>query len=145
MQKYEEVLNRFKEAEHKIHSLSYSTSMLFWDASTGAPKSGADARSQAVGVLSGFQYQLLVNEQMNEDLNTLMANLDALDEVDRVLVKDAKKEYDKMTKIPMDEFQKYNMLISKSSIVWEDDKAKSDFEMFRRNLTEVIDYLLKFA
>lgn len=145
MHNYEDALNRFKEAEHKIHSLSYSTSMLFWDASTGAPKSGADARSQAIGVLSGFQYQLLVNEQMNEDLNTLMANLEALDEVDRVLVKDVKKEYDKMTKIPMDEFQKYNMLISKSSMVWEDAKAKADFEMFKPYLTEVIDYLLKFA
>lgn len=142
---FEEALNRFREAQHKIKALSYSTSMLFWDASTGAPKSGADARSQAIGVLSGYQYQLMVNAQMEQDLDTLMANLDALDEVNRVLVKDTKKEYDKMTKIPMDDYQKYNMLISKSSMVWEDAKEKSDFEMFKPYLTEVIDYLLKFA
>lgn len=142
---FEEALNRFKEAQHKMKALGYSTSMLFWDASTGAPKSGADVRSQAIGVLSGYQYELMVNDQMDQDLNTLMANLDALNEIDRVIVKDSKKEFDKMTKIPMDEYQKYNMLISKSSMVWEDAKDKSDFEMFKPYLTEVIEYLLKFA
>ncbi len=142
---FEEALNRFKEAQHKIKALNYSTSMLFWDASTGAPKSGADARSQAIGVLSGYQYQMLINPQMEADLDTLMANLDALEEIDRVLVTDAKKEYDKMTKIPMDDFQKYNMLISKSSMVWEGAKENSDFETFKPYLDEVISYLLKFA
>ena len=145
MQNFNDVIERFRETESKLKSLSYATSMLFWDASTGAPKSGADARSQAVGVLSGLGYQMLVNQQMASDLDTLMANLDALDEMNRVLVKDTKKEYDKLTKIPMDDYQKYNMLISKSSMVWEDAKADSDFESFKPYLTQVIDYLLKFA
>ena len=100
MQNFNDVIERFRETESKLKSLSYATSMLFWDASTGAPKSGADARSQAVGVLSGLGYQMLVNQQMASDLDTLMANLDALDEMNRVLVKDTKKEYDKLTKIP---------------------------------------------
>lgn len=145
MTQMETALSRFKEALHKIKALNYSSSMLFWDASTGAPKSGADARSQAIGVLSGYQYQLMVNPQMDEDLNVLMANLTALNEQDRVMVMDTKKEYDKMTKIPMDEFQKFNMLISKSSMVWEKAKEQSDFQLFKPYLTEVIDYLLKFA
>ena len=96
MQNFNDVIERFRETESKLKSLSYATSMLFWDASTGAPKSGADARSQAVGVLSGLGYQMLVNQQMASDLDTLMANLDALDEMNRVLVKDTKKEYDKL-------------------------------------------------
>lgn len=145
MSNYNEALNRLKEAQHKMKAFGYSTSMLFWDASTGAPKSGADVRSQAIGVLSGYQYELLVNEQMKADLNLLMQHLDQLTEIDAVIVKDTQKEFDKLTKIPMDEFQKYNMLTSKSSMVWEEAKEKSDFEMFKPYLTEVIDYLLKFA
>ena len=145
MTHYEEALNRLNEALHKIKAFDYSTSMLFWDASTGAPKSGADARSQAIGVLSGYQYQLLINEQMAKDLDLLMMNLPALDELNQVLVTDTKKEFDKLTKIPMDEFQKFNMLISKSAMVWEGAKENSDFEMFKPYLTEVVEYLLKFA
>ena len=145
MTHYEAALNRLNEALHKIKAFDYSTSMLFWDASTGAPKSGADARSQAIGVLSGFQYQLLINDQMAEDLSVLLENYSELDEMNQVLVSDTKKDYDKLTKIPMEEFQKYNMLISKSAMVWEDAKDKSDFEMFKPYLTEVVDYLLKFA
>ena len=79
MEKFEDALNRFKETQHKITALGYSTSMLFWDASTGAPKSGSDARSKAVGVLSGFQHKLLVNSEMEADLNCLLENLDALE------------------------------------------------------------------
>lgn len=145
MEHIEAARKRLKLAQDKIKAFSYSTSMLFWDASTGAPKSGADARSQAIGVLSGYQYELLVNDQMAQDLDVLMANLDALDEMDRVIVEDTKKEFDKMTKIPMEEYQKYNMLVSKSSMVWEQAKEKSDFEMFKPYLTEIVDYLLKFA
>jgi carboxypeptidase Taq len=145
MVKFEDALNRFKETQQKITALGYSTSMLFWDASTGAPKSGSDARSKAVGVLSGFQHKLLVNPEMEADLNCLLENLDALDATYRTMVVDSKKEYDKMTKIPLDDYQKYNVLISKSAMVWEDAKEKSDFEMFKPYLTEVIDYLLKFA
>lgn len=145
MNHHEDPLKRLTEALSKIKAFNYATSMLFWDASTGAPKSGADARSQAIGVLSGYQYQLLVNDQMAEDLNLLMDSLSELDEMHRVLVADTKKEYDKLTKIPMDEFQKYNMLISKSAMVWEDAKADSNFEMFKPYLSEVVDYLLKFA
>lgn len=138
-------IHRFKEAQGKIKALNYATSMLFWDASTGAPKSGADARSKSIGTMSGFLYQLTVNDQLDQDLTLLMANLETLDEITSVSVKEAKKEYDKLTKIPMDEFQAYNELISKSAMVWEDAKEKSDFKMFEPYLEKVINYLLKFA
>ncbi len=142
---FEDALRRFKDAQQKMNALGYASSMLFWDASTGAPKSGSDARSHAIGVLSGFQHGLLINPEMDADLTCLMENLDGLDAIDRAMVVDSKKEYDKMTKIPLDEYQKYNVLISKSSMVWEDAKEKSDFGHFKPYLSEVIDYLLKFA
>lgn len=141
----EKALNRFKEALGKSLAVSYAQAILFWDASTGAPKSGADARSNAVGTISGFTYELLINEQMAKDLDTLMNGLDQLDEIDRVMVKKAKKDYDKLTKIPMDEYQKYNALIAKSAMVWEESKENSDFKSFEPYLKQVIDYLLKFA
>lgn len=143
--KMNEALHRFKASVAKLKALNYATSMLFWDASTGAPKSGADARSKSIGTMSGFIYELVVNDQVKTDLDLLIQHLDELDEMDRVSVTDAKKEYDKMTKIPMDEFQSYNELISKSAMVWEEAKEKSDFEMFKPYLDQVINYLLKFA
>ena len=138
-------LHRFKESQSKIKALDYATSMLFWDASTGAPKSGSDARSKSIGVLSGFVYEQVVNEQVEEDFKILISNLEKLDEVDRVSIEDSKKEYDKLTKIPKDEFQAYNELISKSAMVWEDAKESSDFKMFEPYLNQIIKYLLKFA
>jgi carboxypeptidase Taq len=142
---FQEALKRFKEAQTKIMALQYASSMMFWDSTTGAPKSGADARSRAVGTLSGFSYELLVNKQMQDDLKELVSGLDSLDEMNKVMVREAQKEYDKLTKIPMDEFQKYHALVSKASMVWEDAKAKSDFEMFKPYLTQIIDYKRKFA
>lgn len=141
----EQALIRFKASTQKSLALNYASSIMFWDASTGAPKSGSDTRSQAIGTLSGFEYEMLVNPEMAADLELLMANLETLDEVDRVSVSETKKAYDKLTKIPMDDYQKYSALISKSAMVWEESKEKSDFESFKPYLSQVIDYLLKFA
>ncbi len=140
-----EALERFKQAQEQIIALNYATSILFWDASTGAPKSGADKRSTSIGTMSGFNYKLMVNDQMDRDLNFLMQNLDALTEMDRVLVSNTKKEYDKMTKIPMEDYQKFSALTSKASMVWEKAKETADFKLFEPYLEEIISYLLKFA
>ncbi len=138
-------LDRLKKAFEKMKALDYASSIMFWDASIGAPRSGADARSHAIGTLSGYSYELVASEQMGKDLDELTAKLDELDELDRLLVKRAKKEYDKLTKIPMEDFQAFNMLTSKASTVWEEAKEKSDFPMFQPYLEKGIDYLLKFA
>lgn len=140
-----EALERFKLAQDQIIALNYATSILFWDASTGAPKSGADKRSASIGTMSGFNYKLMVNDQMDADLNFLMENLDALSEIDRVTVVNTKKEYDKMTKIPMEDYQKYSALTSKASMEWEKAKETADFKLFEPYLEEIISYLLKFA
>lgn len=142
---FEMALKRFKEQMEKSMALAYASSILFWDASTGAPKSGADARSKAIGTVSGFSYEMLVNENMEKDLQVLLANRASLSELDRVLVEEAKKDFDKLTKIPQADYQGYNALISKSAMVWEDAKEKSDFQCFKPYLKEVIDYLLRFA
>ncbi|MBM7562228.1 carboxypeptidase M32 [Fusibacter tunisiensis] len=141
----EQALERFKAAQEQMMAMNYATSILFWDASTGAPKSGADKRSTSIGTMSGFMYKLLVNETMDADLNLLTNHLDALSDVDRVRVVDTKKEYDKLTKIPMEAYQKYSALTSKASMIWEEAKENADFKLFEPYLEEIVSYLLKFA
>ncbi|MFO7637244.1 MAG: carboxypeptidase M32 [Clostridia bacterium] len=141
----QKALARFQEAQSKLLALQYASAMLFWDATTGAPKSGADARSRAIGTLSGFSYGLLVNDQVRQDLVTLEQETDSLDEQTRVMVRKARKEFDKLTKIPMDEFQRYHALVSKASMVWEEAKEKSDFNLFKPYLNQIVDTLRKFA
>lgn len=141
----EEALNRLKSVLSKTSALNYASSIMFWDASTGAPRSGSDKRSNAVGVISGFEYETFINDQMAQDLDLLMANLESLDPIEQLNVKKIKKNYDQMTKIPADEYQAFSALLSKSAMVWEEAKEEADFNKFKPYLEQVVGYLLKFA
>jgi carboxypeptidase Taq len=140
-----EALNRFRAAEEKSKAIAYATSILFWDASTGAPKSGAEARSRSIGTLSGFEYEMLVNDQMKQDLELLSEQLDTLEEIDRRRVINVKKAYDRLMKIPQDEYERFSALTSKSATIWEEAKEASDFERFKPYLEEIVGYLQKFT
>jgi len=140
-----QLLDRVKEKLDKAQAISYASNIMFWDAATGAPKSGVEARSHSIGTLSGFYYDYLVNSEMAEDLDILSGRLDELDTYDKLIIQKTKKEVDKMTKIPSDEYQAYQVLTSKSSMIWEKAKESSDFKLFEPYLTDVIDTLKRFA
>lgn len=141
----EKALDRIKAMLSKTSALSYVSSIMFWDASTGAPKSGADRRSETVGTISGYEYENFINDTVASDLDLLMSNLDALSPIEQTNIKKLKKNFDQMTKIPADEYQAFSALLSKSSMVWEEAKEEADFNKFKPYLEQVVGYLLKFA
>ncbi|GAB2723804.1 carboxypeptidase M32 [Paenibacillus thermoaerophilus] len=130
----------------KIRSYEEALGVLYWDLRTGAPKKGADMRSEVIGSLSGEMFRLSVAPQMEEFLNYFEQSeiREQLSEVDRVIVRECRKEFDRSRKIPPERYEEYVVLTSQAETVWEEAKKKSDFAMFKPYLEKVVAFNREF-
>jgi carboxypeptidase Taq len=141
----EQVKKQFHETLEKIKAYNHSMSLIYWDGATGAPKKGVDNRSKILGILAGEVFKLTTSHDTNECLIVLEKHAHELDDVTNAIVKEVRKDYDKLTKIPAEEYRAYAELKGKANVVWEEAKNKSDFSIFEPYLEKLIGYLRKFV
>jgi carboxypeptidase Taq len=115
-----------------------------WDSQTEAPRGAFARRAQMLGIISGEMFQLGTSKEFQEAVNGLFEMLEDLEPNMQREIKLAKKALDKMVKIPQNEFVEYRKLLNLSQQVWEDAKEKSDWNMFKDNLSKIIEYNRKF-
>ena len=128
---------QFLDYVKKMTAYGEALSLIYWDLRTGAPKKGIEQRSEVIGVLSSELFNMSTSEEMAAYIAKL-SNEPELSEVTRKTLEECRKEYDRNKKIPAGEYRDYVILQSKAESVWEDAKAKSDFEMFRPYLEKLV-------
>ena len=136
MKEIYEYIKRDKAYKHALTLLS-------WDLETEAPKLAVDNLSDTMSTLAELQYDNLVNTKFK----TLLYSLDEekLSEIDKKVVIKLKKDiFEKMSKIPKDEFSKYSALLTKAQAAWEEAKNKGDYEIFKPYLKELIEINKRF-
>ncbi|WP_094096128.1 carboxypeptidase M32 [Paenibacillus physcomitrellae] len=139
-QEWKQKLEQFRELNKKIKSYNEAVALMAWDLRTGAPRKGAAARAEALGMLSTEAFKLGTSKEMGELLSSLNRPevLEQLSDIDRRTVLDVQEDYDRSIKIPADKFQSYMVLTAHSETLWEDAKENSDFEGFEPNLTQIV-------
>jgi len=142
---FQQAKNQFNEILEKTKAYNHSMSLIYWDGATGAPKKAVENRSKILGILAGEVFKLTVSDEMKQCLEVLEEHEDRLDEITRLIVKEMRKEYDKLGKIPADEYRGYAELLGKSTVIWEEAKNKSDFSIFQPYLEKIIGTLRKFV
>lgn len=142
-----ETYQKLKKYLDKESALSVALALLGWDAETLAPKQAIDNTSKAVGILAGEAYQTIINDDVKALLSqlSLPEESDTLTDVERKIVKELKKQYDDMEKIPVEEYQAYQELTAKAPSVWAKAKEQNNFASFAPLLEEVFTYNLKFG
>lgn len=139
-------LDKFRDRIHKISSYNEALGLLYWDLRTGAPRKGMDTRSEAIGALSGDVFKLSTAPELGEWLSELEQSgvNEGLSEIDRRLVRETRKEYDRSVKIPPQLYQEYVVAASQSESKWEEAKGANDYAGFQPYLEKVIDYTNQF-
>lgn len=133
---YIEKITAYEEANH----------VMYWDLRTGAPKNGVERRSEVIGMLSSEIYKMKTSDDMNDFLNLLLSN-EAKSVISTITLKSAqecKKTYDRMKKIPIEEYQNYITLQTKAESVWEEAKEKNNFKLFLPYLEELVNTTKRF-
>lgn len=131
---------QFRDYVKKMKSYEEALAVMYWDLRTGAPKKGVAARSEVIGVLSTEMFKMSVSDEMNGYLDYFLEaeRFDQLDNVNRKLVKELKKEYDRSKKIPPEKYQAYVVLTSQAESVWEEAKHANDYATFQPYLDKII-------
>ncbi len=129
----------------QIKGLEYAASVVYWDMTTGAGGRGVKARSSALGILSSKVQELMVSEAFLNDLKTLEDNQSDLSTMDAQIIKEARYKYDRISKIPAEEYRAYAELTSEATVVWERAKNTNDFKMFEPYLKKIVAFKRKFA
>lgn len=138
------IINKFKDLIEKMNSFKKAMVLFQWDNSTGAPKKAIDEKAKIIGQLDTEAYKILTSSEMKKYLDELSNDIDLLDDIDKKLVKIYKKEYDKLMKIPEDEYKAFSILATKSQVAWEEAKIASEFSIFKPYLEQIVDYKRKF-
>ena len=140
-----ELISKYEEYRKKLKAYRYAMWMISWDSATEAPKGCFGERAKYTGVLSEESYKLQTSAEHIDIINKLYESKDKLDSILAHEIVEAKKGVDKITKIPMEEYVQYRMLLATSENTWAEAKTKNDFEMFKPSLEEIISYGRKFA
>lgn len=136
----------FRSLLQKIKAYHEAVALMQWDLRTGAPKKGAAARSETIGVLSTEAFKLQTSEEMGQYLSyfnhpTVLAELS---EINRRIVLETQEEYDRSVKIPPEKYQEYTELTTHAETLWEDFKANNDFAGFEPYLTKIVEKTQEF-
>ena len=141
----EQALAKMKELQAAQQAYNHAMGVLSLDGETAAPSASARGRAETMGYLSGITYQLLVNDEVNEALQTILAHRDQVSAIEARQAELLKEDYDDSVRIPMEEYVAYSTLLTTAGAVWHEAKEKDDYASFAPWLAQIIDFNRKFA
>lgn len=143
---YENTLTEFRAYVKKMKSYEEALGLIYWDLRTGAPRKGSEARSEVIGELSSEMFKLSVSDQMGSYLEALLdpPTFEQLDQINKKIVTECKKDYDRSKRIPPEKYKQYVVLTSQAESVWEEVKPKSDYATFSPYLEKIVAYNREF-
>lgn len=138
-------LKTFSEIEEKLYAFNHATSMIYYDSVTSAPKDTAEGRGKALGVLSGYSYELTTGAEAQKAVAWLLEHSEELEPARLRAVQEFNRNNEYMSSIPKDEYVEFSMLLNEADSVWHTAKAENDFPAFQPYLEKIFATLRRFA
>jgi len=134
---YDELLSELKT----VAVLGSCGSVLGWDEQTYLPPAGADLRARQLSLLAGMTHERATAPRIGELLAEL-ENSGELGEDDSpraVNVREARRVYDRETKLPRRLVEELSRVTSLSQQAWVESRKKNDFTTFLPWLKQILD------
>lgn len=141
----EQAVKDVKALQMQQHAYAHAEGMLYLDSVTQAPKGSAEARGKTLEILSEDEYKRFVNDEVRDLLFFLRDNRAALDAQTAREAEVLLEDYEKLTRIPMEEYVAFSVLVNEAQAVWHEAKEKSDYAMFKPYLEKLIEANRRFA
>lgn len=129
----------------RIHNLGSVSGLLGWDELVNLPADSADQRAEQSAAMAQVCHAASTDPEIGQALNALEANIDSLDEEKRIVVREARKDFDRSTKLPVEYVQRKARLDSAAYHAWAHAKQSSDFSEFAPFLQQQVDAAKEFA
>ncbi|MGL4571021.1 MAG: carboxypeptidase M32 [Clostridium sp.] len=140
-----EKLCELKAEISSIEKMNGALEIIYWDMQTKMPRKAIEQRSEIIEHLFGEIFNRTTSDKMGEILDYFVGNIEGLSEIDKAIIKNARKEYDYTKKLPEERYRKFVVEQSLSQGAWEDARDKNDFTIFKPHLKKMIDFQREFA
>jgi carboxypeptidase Taq len=124
----------------KATLLASCSSQLSWDEQTYLPPGGAAHRAEQLSLLAGMVHEQLTAPRLGELISDLerAADLGEADGPRRANLREARRRYDRATKLPTRLVEEISRVTSLAQHNWVEARKKSNFETFRPWLEKII-------
>lgn len=123
---YPELVERIQRAQ----TLGSVSSLLGWDEQVNLPPGAAEQRAAQLAVLAELQQATDSDPRLGTALAALERDRTALTDDQRVVVAQARKDYDRATKLPADFVREKALAGSRGYHVWARARAADDFASY---------------
>lgn len=133
---YDELLDRLR----RTTILGSCSGVLEWDEQVNLPPGGAEHRADQVGLLAGLTHEQSTAPRIGELLGELekCGELGPPDEPRAVNVREARRTYDRATKLPRRLVEELSRVTTLAQQAWVDARKQNDFPKFLPWLEQVI-------
>lgn len=142
-----EKMDAYKGYMGEVWDLAMTASLLGWDQQTNMPHNGVVERSEQLATLSKLIHERTVAEEHGKMLDDLLEYTKTLDpdSDDARLIRRAKIDYDKATRVPTERVAEYARVTALAQEAWVEARAKSDFKLFQPHLEHIVALRREYA
>ncbi|OYT69071.1 MAG: carboxypeptidase M32, partial [Armatimonadetes bacterium JP3_11] len=121
--------------------------VLGWDQRVMMPPKAAPFRANQLALLSGMIHQRNTDPRIGEWLSQLEQSdlTQPPDSVTAVNIRQWRREYDKLTKLPTELVIEFTRTTSLAEKVWEEAREESDFRLFQPHLEKIVHLVREIA
>ncbi len=137
-------LDTLKEHLAPVSDLGAAAALLEWDQETYMPPGAAEARTHQLATLKTLAHERLTSDTVGTLLDKLEADAPEA-ELDRALVRIARRDYDRATKLSADFVSRFATAKARALEAWKHARQNDDFVRFAPNLQEIVDLSVEQA
>jgi carboxypeptidase Taq len=129
----------------ELADLSMLNHLAFWDQRTMMPPDGGPDRANQFATLSRLHHERATADEVGGWLDALDAATAELDDLDRDLVRLARRDYDRQKCVPGDLAAELAQASAAGQDIWEKARAANDFAMFAPALARNVELARAYA
>jgi carboxypeptidase Taq len=143
----EERIKKLKSYLAEIADLKAAIAVLGWDQLVNMPGGAAEDRGEQIATLEHITHIKETSDEVGKLLQELTVDANQMDpESDHAcLIRVAKRDYDKQTKVPVEYVTEMARVSTVAQSVWEKAKAHSDFDLFCPHLEKLVQLRRQYA
>lgn len=144
-QSTQEAVEKLKKLQASQAAYNHAMGVLSVDANTAAPSDSWEGRGRTMEILSEAIYKITSDPENEELFSYLEAHSVELDPQTNRELEVLRRDFDKMKKIPAEEYVAYSVLLNDAQAVWAKAKVADDFDSFAPYLEKIVAANRKFA
>lgn len=140
-----EAYERLNAKLKRVHILGSVSGLLGWDELVNLPQDSVDQRQEQSAAIAEIAHEAATDADIGALLDTLESQADSMNQEQAIVVRLARKEYDRATKVPAEYVSRKARLDSESYHAWVEAKRDSNFSAFAPFLGRQLDCAKEYA